>query len=119
MKSQGACVVDLGAAPGGFSLVAAKRIHLDKAFDKWNIIEDLALRYPPRQISRTLGGSQPQMRFGKVRVAIIISFRVGAVQLARASNKHICAMALPASLLADLCRYSRNGANSRCNVRPW
>lgn len=60
---QGAFVVDLGAAPGGFSLIAARAIRLDTALDRWH---QNAGRHTSRGPRHTMGGSQPRRKFGKV-----------------------------------------------------
>lgn len=64
---QGAYVVDLGAAPGGFGMVAASKIGLDESVDKW----DLALSYEHDdslpQIERRSRGHQMRRKHGAVR----------------------------------------------------
>lgn len=73
---KGACVVDLGASPGGFSLVAAKAIRVDKAMNKWQSLLRISPHDPPRQISRTLGGSQITRPYGQVRRLTLSAFSV-------------------------------------------
>lgn len=73
--------MDLGAAPGGFSLLAAKKIHLDTAIDRWNWhghhIHDPENK-KDMQIQRTLGGLQKKRKFGKVSRNIKKSFGICA-----------------------------------------
>jgi FtsJ-like methyltransferase len=68
---QGAKVVDLGAAPGGFSVVAASRIHLDTEADRWDspLRDVYAIPVPrePRELRRTIDGAQRRRKFGNVR----------------------------------------------------
>lgn len=64
---QGAYVVDLGAAPGGFSMLAAKLINLDDAINRWNSVSCMDNHRDPPEIKRTLGGLQLARKHGQVR----------------------------------------------------
>lgn len=63
---QGASVVDLGAAPGGFAMVASKRINLNTATDHWNLPERMKEGQVPKNVERSLGGSQVRRKFGQL-----------------------------------------------------
>jgi FtsJ-like methyltransferase len=64
---QGSYVVDLGAAPGGFALVAANRICLKTSRDQWNHPMRCPVDYSSRDLYRTIGGKQKRREFGAVR----------------------------------------------------
>lgn len=68
---QGARVVDLGAAPGGFATVAAAHVHLDTSVDEWDgplrinsLNSAVSPPPPPRDVRRTVDGDQRRRRFG-------------------------------------------------------
>lgn len=64
---QGANVIDLGASPGGFSLIASRRVVLNEAAHKWDKFnESFESLYPPI-LDRTLNGQQRKRKFGSVR----------------------------------------------------
>jgi predicted rRNA methylase YqxC with S4 and FtsJ domains len=63
---QGSYVVDLGAAPGGFSLVAADRICLNIGRDQWNRPLRCPAGGPVEELHRTVGGKQKRREYGAV-----------------------------------------------------
>jgi 23S rRNA (uridine2552-2'-O)-methyltransferase len=70
---QGACVVDLGAAPGGFSVVAARRIHLDAAIDRWDkpqrTLDGSNVQHDSQaggNVRRAISGHQRRRKYGKL-----------------------------------------------------
>lgn len=63
---QGAYVVDLGAAPGGFSKVTAGLIHVDSDIDRWLAAEHWRRDSRRMETTRTLGGMQVRRKNGKV-----------------------------------------------------
>lgn len=62
----GANVVDLGAAPGGFSALAAPKLNLrgTQPDHPWNVPP---CAYDDFAVTRTLGGHQPRRKHGRVR----------------------------------------------------
>jgi 23S rRNA (uridine2552-2'-O)-methyltransferase len=66
---QGACVVDLGAAPGGFSTVAARRIWLDEGIDRWEkpqLSFDGSSALALQDVRRTMIGHQRRRKYGRL-----------------------------------------------------
>lgn len=69
---QGSCVVDLGAAPGGWALVAADAVRLDasradaRVWGRASRVRD----EPPPPVRRTAGGQQRQRKFGEVSACV-------------------------------------------------
>lgn len=68
---QGANVVDLGAAPGGFSLLASRRIGVNEASDNWNSLSSAEEKLYPPVLNRTLSGEQRRRRFGLVSFTVV------------------------------------------------
>jgi hypothetical protein len=68
---QGSYVVDLGAAPGGFALVAANRICLKTSRDQWNRPMRCPIDYSSHELYRTIGGKQKRREFGAVRPVVM------------------------------------------------
>lgn len=65
---QGARVVDLGSAPGGWALIAADCVRLDETNDAWSAASAARLALPERvDIVRTAGGGQRRRKYGEVR----------------------------------------------------
>lgn len=64
---QGARVVDLGSAPGGWALIAADCVRLDAANDVWSAASPARLALPERDVVRTVGGGQRRRKYGDVR----------------------------------------------------
>lgn len=58
--------MDIGAAPGGFSMVAANSIRLDDAINRWNSVSHMDQHRDPPDVKRTLGGLQLSRRHGQV-----------------------------------------------------
>lgn len=60
-------MIDLGAAPGGFSVFAAKKIQVDDVISRWDM-GSLAMDddRPIANIKRTLGGTQVPRQYGRV-----------------------------------------------------
>lgn len=59
-------MVDLGAAPGGFSMVAANNIALDSDINRWHSASKGDINREPKKTKRTLGGIQIPRKYGQV-----------------------------------------------------